>query len=218
MKGPPADEDGGSGAPGGVHRSICNWDADEVNQCKAQTYGKRSEALRRAFVGCSKNDQQKKRRQNHFRDEACQQGIASWRVESTPIRREASGQRELRFAARDHIEDARAGDHSKNLRNNVGGKLDDREPLADNQADRDCKVEMRTGDVPNGEGHADDGQTKGERHTNETDTQRRIGRGENGTTATLKNQPKSSKQLRDCPLGHVGVEMMVRVFVIGPDL
>ena len=111
----------------------------EVNQREAKTYGKRSEALGRAFVGGSRDDQQKKRCQNHFRDEACQQGIASWRVESIPIRREASGQRELRFAAREKIEDAGAGDHTESARNNLGGELGDRKPLADDQADQDCR-------------------------------------------------------------------------------
>lgn len=79
---------------------------------------------------------------------------------------------EAGLSAGDHEENIRRCDRTQNLRDDVGNKLGGREAFAYNQPQADSGVQVAAGDVSDGEGHGEDGETEGQRHAGESYAER----------------------------------------------
>lgn len=122
-----------------------------MDQRQAQTDGDRREALWRALVRRTENDDQQKEGQHHLRDQAGQHGVFARRAVAVTVGGKTGGRGESRLAARDVGEDVRKQFRAA-------------EPPAHTKADEDGGFEVAAGNVPDDVGHGEHGQAKGQRH------------------------------------------------------
>ncbi len=76
-----------------------------------------------------------------------------------------------------------------------------RKALASHQAERDGGIDMATGDVTDGVGHGQQGQSKGEGDAQKADACGREGCGEERGSAAPEDQPESTKALCNARFG-----------------
>src|SRR6185312_3567145 len=102
------------------------------------------------------------------------------RVHAVAVGGEAGGAAEALLAAGDDVKAAGGNDGADDLSDDVGEKFAPGEAAAGVEAEGDGGIEMRAGDVADGEGHGEHGETEGESDARESDSQLRVGGGEEG--------------------------------------
>jgi len=118
------------------------------------------------------------------------------------VAREARTEIKSRMPGRNHPQDRRTGNAAQHLRDDVTGQLCGLEPTPGPQADRHGRIEVTAGDVANGVGHREHGQTEGEGDPDEADPQLRIRRGQHRGAAAPEHEPRSPDEFRHEFLEH----------------
>src|ERR1700712_2764549 len=172
-----------------------------MDEREAESDGDRSEALGRALIGGAEDDEEEEEGKQELRDEAGEQGIAAGRMHAVAVRSKTGGARKALLAAGDDVKAAGSGDAAENLGNDIREKIAPGEASAGVEAEGDSGIEMRAGDVADGKGHGEHGEAEGESDARESDTELRIGRGEECRSAAAEDQPEGTKEFRKCPGG-----------------
>src|SRR3954452_21719144 len=110
------------------------------------------------------------------------------------VRGEASKDK-IRFPAGDEIENSGTGDGSSDLSYEVRKEFVGREAFADNESDRDCRVEVAARDVPDSVCHREHRKSEGKGNADETDAKLRECSGKNSGAASSEDEPKGTKEL-----------------------
>ena len=133
-----------------------------MNKGKAKTDRKGRETLGRAFVGRPEDDEQEHHGHDHLGDQDGRDGIPADRMFTVSIRGKPLGDVESGLAGRDEIEDPARGNRAEDLRNDIRQQLVRGETAAGPQPDGNRRIEVAAGDVSDGVGHRQHGQTEGE--------------------------------------------------------
>ena len=113
-----------------------------------------------------------------------------------PIRGEAA-QHETGVAFRDDFQHRRRADRAGNLEHDIGDDIAERNAASGPEADRDRRIEMGAGNMPDGIGHRHHGEAESKRDADKTDAQLRIGGGDHRGAAAAKSEPKGAKKFSD---------------------
>src|SRR5262245_20085398 len=111
------------------------------------------------------------------------------------IRGESRGKIESSSAAGDDAEYSTGGDPTENLRDEVTGHLRGWKLAGRAEPYRHRRIEMTAGDVSDGIGHRQHGQTERERYAKQTDTDLGECSRENRAAATTENKPEGPEEL-----------------------
>lgn len=111
-----------------------------------------------------------------------------------PVGGQTCGNIETLLAAGNVRNQRRGENRAEHLRDDIGGQLFGRKPAANEQTDRDGRVEMTSADVANGERHGQHRQTKRQGHPQHSNAQGRR-RSEHCAAASTQNQPERTQQL-----------------------
>src|ERR1700735_2020390 len=142
-----------------------------MDERETETDGDGGDAFGCALVGRAEDDEEEEGGEEKLRDEAGEEGVAARRVETVAIGGEAGRAGEAFLAACDDVEAAGSGDAAEHLGDDVGEKIPASEASAGIYAERDSGVEMRAGDMADGEGHGEHGKAEGEGDAPETDAE-----------------------------------------------
>ena len=109
-------------------------------------------------------------------------------------------------SAGDHVEHARSGDASHDLGDYIGQQIRGGKALADHQSEADCRVQVASRNMADGERHGHDRQAEGKGDAQVSDADVRHAGGKNGGAASSENEPESAEKFRCCALadGHGG--------------
>src|ERR1700754_3365450 len=120
-----------------------------------------------------------------------------------PVRGETRRDVETRLAAGDDVKHATGDDAADYLAHDIGQHFPARHAPSGEATDGDRGIEMRTGNVTHGIRHREHGKTESQGDTDEADAEFGKGRGKHRTSATAKNQPERTEELRNQALGHI---------------
>lgn len=198
----------------GIHGEIGHRDADEVNQRETQPDGDRSEPGWGALVGGTQDDHEKEKGQRDLGRERCNHRVFPGREFAETIGGKAACRTEALFATGDEVKNSGTSDGTDDLRDDVWDGFRFGMPSADDEPHRDSRIEMAAGDVSDGVGHGQNGETEGKRDTDKADAELGAVRKEHGredcATAAAEDQPEGAKELGDQFVfqwsHHVGVE------------
>src|SRR6266478_2768582 len=126
-----------------------------MDQREAEADGDWGEAFGGAFVRGAEDDEEEEGGEEDFDEEAGEERVVFGGVVGVAVGGESAGE---------EVEDSRGADGSEDLGDDVGGKLGDGEAFCGDEADGDCWVEVATGDMADGEGHGEDGESEGKGH------------------------------------------------------
>src|SRR6185295_9512451 len=122
--------------------------------------------------------------------------VAAGRVLPVAVGSESAPEIEIRLAARDEVQGPRRRDGAEHLRDDVRDEIGSLEAPADEETDRDGRIQVAPGDVSDRVRHREHGEAEGERDPDETDAHVRKRRGEDSAPASSEDQPERSDELR----------------------
>lgn len=123
------------------------------------------------------------------------------------VGREPGGGVEPVLAVGDDVEHATRDEAGSDLGTDVGRCVPPLEATPSGQTEGDGRVEVPTGDVPDGVDHRQHGQAEGEGDTDEADAQpgvlavAQVLRGEDRTAAAAEDEPEGAEELRTESVG-----------------
>ncbi|KAG1259587.1 hypothetical protein G6F65_015275 [Rhizopus arrhizus] len=202
----------GSGA-GRVHRGVGDRDADQVDQGQREADRQRREAGRCLAMGGPHDHDQEHRSEHHFAQESGCHAVAPGRQRAVAVAGKCTGLAAINGEAtgtggdlqQDEARQQAAGD----LGDDVGHQVLGREAATGPQTDADRRIEMRAGDVAERIGAGHHSQAEGQRHAEESDTQRiavtaELG-GQHRAAAATQNQPERAEELGGQAFTHAHV-------------
>ncbi|MCY1244194.1 hypothetical protein D9M72_572530 [compost metagenome] len=113
---------------------------------------------------------------------------------------QATGEVEPGLAAGNEVQQCRRQNAADHLRDDVGRQLLGWKTPAGCQPDRDGRIQMTTGDMPDGERHRQDRKPECERNTEQADAYFGESRCQHGTATASQYQPERTQQLGCHPL------------------
>ncbi len=155
-------------------------------------------------VGGAHDDEQEDAGEKDLGDEAGGHGIAAGGVFAIAIGSKAAGQGKSGLPAGDYIKQARGDDAAKHLRDDVCREVPGGKAFAGAEADGNGRIEMATGDVPNGIGHGQHRQPEGEGNAKPADADLIHTGGQHRAAAAAEDQPESTDELCYSAFGERG--------------
>jgi len=186
-------QQGRPGAARRVDRGVGDRDADQVDQGQAEANGDRTEAGRGPLVGGADDHEQEHQGHDHFRDESGLQRVTARRM----LAKSVGGQPALVSgdAAGDQTQHHAGNDGAQHLGNHVSRELGKFEAARHGKANRDGRVQVAAGNMPDGKSHRQHGQTKGQRDADKTDSHFRKAGSQHGRPATAEHEPECTDEL-----------------------
>lgn len=147
------------------------------------------------LVGCTKNNEQKHHGHNNFTNQSSQQGIPTRRMGAVAIGSKACGHIKASLATGNDIEYAGRKNAAQDLRDYVRYELICWKPATSPESDRNCRIEMTAGYMPNRIGHRQHCQSECQRNTKQANAHIWKCSSQYRTSAPAENQPKCPKKL-----------------------
>lgn len=163
-----------------------------MDEGEGQSDGDGGESGRGLLVCRAHDHQQEHARHHNFADQSGQNAVFFWRGAAHAIGGKIADGVEAGFAGGDEVDDPACHQSAQHLGNDVGDQVAGRKAFTSPKPQRDRGIEVRSGDVPDGIGHGEHGESESERDTRSADPLA----GQDGGTAAAHYEPESSEEFR----------------------